>query len=933
MKRVPEKKRERSARTGNRVKSKAASVATGKKPRAGTARLATTSGLLAEMEQQRDLLETQIEELGKAHAALEISHQRFSELHEQAPVGYLTFDAQGCIRAINTEAIRLLGIARHSLIGKPFVVYVERADRKKFLEHLWRIRRTPTRVAADLRLVTADGTVRHVHMTTDRHHDAEGRSSLFLSAIDDVTELRAASASNAHLSAIVEYSPDAIFSITRDGLFRSWNPGAGRLFGYSKDEILGKHVLILVPEDRIEESVGIPKKVISGEHVSPFETVCLRKDGTPVDVEVSLSSITEGSDVTAMTAVMRDITERKQAAERLRKKAELLSLAQEGARMGIFEWDLVANQALWMPEMEELMGMKLEAMPDNLKPWFAQIHAEDAARMEESFLAWIGSNLRDVTEHYRFFSKGGERWFELRGRITRAPDGTALTMIGTNLDITARKLAEKKLEESERRERERATALKTQLAALMDTVPTAVLIAQDPFCLHIAGNRAAEELLRIPEGAEISLTAPARQRPSHYRVMKDGRKLKNSQMPAQMAARGIPVQDFEFSLVFDDGTSRDMLAYATPLRDGEGRERGSITVLVDITDRKQAEAALRESQQRLAGIVGSAMDAIVSTDSDRRILLFNAAAERMFRCSADEALGTPFDRFIPMRFRAAHEGRHRQFSETGETSRVMGNLGPVSGLRADGEEFPVEASISQIEVGGGQIFTVILRDVTERKRLEQEVLEISEIERQRIGQDLHDDLGQQLAGLWFFSATIEKNLRAECSAQADSAARIAAQLDKALALTRSLARGLQPVAAEPGGLMAALRELAERSAEMFKLRCRLECRRPVAVHDPAAATHLYRIAQEAVTNAARHGHAKRISILLASSEKNLMLTVNDDGSGVQKPAHTHTGMGIRTMKYRAEALGGSLIFSNRPQGGTSVVCIIPKPAEPSPKKH
>ena len=928
MKRAPDKKREGSAQARKRMKSKPGPVVPKARPPVGKARSAVPSSLLAEMERQRDLLQIQIEELGRAHSALKISHQRFSELHEQAPVGYLTFDAQGRIRAINAEAMRLLGAARRSLIGKPFAGYVEKADRKKFLEHLGRIRRTPMRVADDLRLVAADGTVRHVHMTTDRHHDAEGRSSLFLSTIEDVTELRAVSASNAHLSAIVESSPDAIFSIMRDGLFRSWNPGAERLFGYGKDEMLGRHILILVPEDRIEESVGIPKKVISGEQVSPFETVCLRKDGTAVEVEVSFSSIMEGSDVTAVTAVVRDIAERKATAERLRRKAELLSLAQEGARMGVFEWDLVTNQAYWMPEMEELMGMKLEAMPDNLEPWFAQIHAEDSVRMEESYQAWIGTDLRDVTEHYRFFSNGGERWFELRGRITRAPDGTALKMIGTNLDITARKLAEKKLEESERRERERATDLKTQLAALMDTVPTPVMIAQDPFCLHITGNRAAEELLRIPEGAEISLTAFGKKRPSHFRIVKDGRELRSSQLPAQLAARGIPVQDFEFSLVFDDGTSREMLAYATPLRDGAGRERGSITVLVDITGRKQAEAALRESQQRLQGIVGSAMDAIISTDSERRILLFNAAAERMFRCSADEALGTPFDRFIPMRSRAAHEGHHRHFSETGETSRVMGNLGAVSGLRADGEEFPVEASISQVEIGSGKIFTVILRDVTERKRLEQDVLEISEIERGRIGQDLHDDLGQQLAGLWFFSATIEKNLRAERSAQADTVARIAGQLDKALALTRSLARGLQPVVAEPGGLMAALSELAERSAELFKLRCRLECRRPVEVHDPAAATHLYRIAQEAVTNAARHGHAKRISVLLSSSEKDLMLTVNDDGSGVQEPAQTHNGMGIRTMKYRAEAMGGSLIFRNKPRGGTTVICTIP-----IPKKH
>src|SRR5690349_5359925 len=131
---------------------------------------------------------------------------------------------------------------------------------------------------------------------------------------------------------------------------------------------------------------------------------------------------------------------------------------------------------------------------------------------------------------------------------------------------------------------------------------------------------------------------------------------------------------------------------------------------------RQAEEALRESQARLAGIVDSAMDAIITVDRNQRILLFNAAAERMFRCSADEALGQPLDRFIPERFRAAHLSHIRSFGQTGITARAMAGMQTVYGLRADGEEFPVEASISQVEAGGQKLYTVILRDVSERER-------------------------------------------------------------------------------------------------------------------------------------------------------------------------------------------------------------------------
>jgi two-component system, cell cycle sensor histidine kinase and response regulator CckA len=138
----------------------------------------------------------------------------------------------------------------------------------------------------------------------------------------------------------------------------------------------------------------------------------------------------------------------------------------------------------------------------------------------------------------------------------------------------------------------------------------------------------------------------------------------------------------------------------------------------DVTERKQADDAVREGEARLAGVVNSAMDAIITVDAAQRIVLFNASAERMFRCSGDAALGQPLETFVPARYRAGHAEHVRQFGTTGVTSRSMGALGAISGLRADGEEFPIEASISQTEVAGNKLYTVILRDITERRRAE-----------------------------------------------------------------------------------------------------------------------------------------------------------------------------------------------------------------------
>jgi two-component system CheB/CheR fusion protein len=216
-------------------------------------------------------------------------------------------------------------------------------------------------------------------------------------------------------------------------------------------------------------------------------------------------------------------------------------------------------------------------------------------------------------------------------------------------------------------------------------------------------------------------------------------------------------------------------------------------------------------------------------------------------------------------------------------------------------------------------------DVTESKRLERTILEISGREQRRIGQDLHDGLGQHLTGVAFMSKVLEQKLREKCLPEAADAAKIVALVNQAIDKTRELSHGLLPVLSDAPGLMAALERLAFQLEDLFQVACAFECDQPVLIRESDIATHLYHIAQEAVNNALKHGHPRHIVIRLTAGETP-SLSVADDGSGFSESrsqASGTRGMGLLIMTYRAKMIGGTLEVRPRPGGGTLVCCMLP----------
>jgi signal transduction histidine kinase len=214
-------------------------------------------------------------------------------------------------------------------------------------------------------------------------------------------------------------------------------------------------------------------------------------------------------------------------------------------------------------------------------------------------------------------------------------------------------------------------------------------------------------------------------------------------------------------------------------------------------------------------------------------------------------------------------------------------------------------------------------DITEKKRLEKSILEVSGREQRRIGQDLHDGLGQHLTGIAFLTKVQEQNLAAKGLPEAADAAKIVKLVNEAIYKTRELSRGLHPVLSEPNGLMMALQQLACEVEDVFHVSCRFESDGDVFIHDENVATHLFRIGQEAVNNAVKHASPESITIALSVAQGSGNLTVTDNGQGMQLDVKGRTGMGLHIMNYRAGMVGGSLDVQRRPGGGTKVNCTFP----------
>jgi len=375
---------------------------------------------------------------------------------------------------------------------------------------------------------------------------------------------------------------------------------------------------------------------------------------------------------------------------------------------------------------------------------------------------------------------------------------------------------------------------------------------------------------------------------------------------------------------------------AEAARETQAREHKRETELRQAT----LEATLADTEARYGAILESAMDAVITIDEAQRVVLFNDAAEKMFGCSRAQAIGGPLDRFMPARFREAHRGYVAAFGSAGATNRRMGHNTVLSATRADGSEFPIEASISKAGAANGHLYTVILRDITRRKAVEDAlrqsqaelrelsavVLQAREDEKTRIARELHDELGQQLTALKMDLAWARERLPEGAIELAEKLGRMNTTLDATVTSTRRISVDLRPLMLDDLGLAAAAEWLTDDFRARSGITCDLTLEDPdsfVALQ-PATATGLYRMLQESLTNVTRHSQAGYVHVMLGITDGEANLVVEDDGRGIRDADRTKTrSFGLKGLRERAHYLGGRAEIKPRAEGGTRVSVRVP----------
>ena len=596
------------------------------------------------------------------------------------------------------------------------------------------------------------------------------------------------------------------------------------------------------------------------------------------------------------------VIQRHRDAERLRASEARLGAAVWATEIGL--WECSADGvARWFDAWPRRFGIEPDCENGTLKQWCERMHPDDVGRYDIVSEPCLRTGVDHYLIDYRMRAPNDRwRWVHERGRVTaRASDGTPTGYVGMCIDIDA--------------QRTTAAALREGEARLEAAVGGSDIGLWD----WEAGTDSLAWLSDWPRRKGINSTAD---RTTMADLMAVAHPLDRQRLVHDVDVVIGPGRDSietEYRFLSLRGEYRWLQARARVVeRDSRGRAKRVVGACIDVDQRRRAEEQLRTQ----AKILETMNEGVVLIDLAGRIEHTNRAFERMFGRAPGQHIGKSIlslltdssaERLEPL----AEDRLLKRFTERSELFDVLFR-------RADGTEFTGEVISEAIGLASGQKWLLVVWDVSERKQLEREILDISNRERRQLGNDLHDGLGQELTGVALMLRSVATQLRRDSPTAAPQIDEIVGLVNHAIASTRAMAHGLMPVTLDHGGLGSALAELTSRARVSYGIEVRFRRSIPADLQiDENTANNLYRITQEAINNSIRHGHPGTVLVNLRAHAGKLELSVNDDGVGFVDGPDRIGGMGLKIMKYRAQVIGGTIKIEPRRSGGTRVKCVCP----------
>ncbi len=821
-------------------------------------------------------------------------------------------DLSGTITSWNLGAERIYGYAAEEVIGKKATMLIPKERRTEVNQMLKKIAEGGRVAHHDTLRLRKDGTLVHISIAFSpiRSKDGEttGASIVARDITDRVEAERLLKENRARLAQVMASISDAFLSFDEEWRYTFINDTAEKLLGASADTLLGR---------------GIWEGLVEKEAAPFFEAMqATRATGEVRDVEAFYhptqrwySCRCYPRDEGGVSVYFQDQTEERRAKSALLESERRFRKALEDAPLPVAVIADDGELLLVSRQVWEITGFQPEDLPD-LQAWVSLVKEFGAKQRQtaEGLIEQLFSQTEPQENGiHRVPVKGGDvrHWQVFTSPLGPGPDGRKLIVTMAH-DITEQRITEERL----------------RLALVGGEMGIFEVDVQSGHCTF---DSKVTELLGFD-----STVSECKLEEFAARIHPEDQE--NWKAAAGLVLSGKGDYDVEFRYLRPDGRAIWLAGKGLSVGGTDDHSLRWVGINYDITARKEIEQELRELNRHLEhrveertaelaeredvldSIIQTAADGIISVCAQGKILSFNNAAREMFGYQDKEVIGMPVERLFIAGLGNDMKSLLRRWKRNSEQELVI-ERGEGEAIGASGTGFPVEYVISQSP--SRSMVILIVQDISQRRRLEQEVFRASEEEKERIAADLHDNMGSMLSGIDCRVEVLRGKLAAQNLAEREEIEKISSLVKEAISQSRELAHGLHALGMEEGALMNALRQFAERLKANHRMSSRFHCPEKVEVKNPFVANHLFRIVQEASNNAIKHSGCTRITVGIRADEDRVVVTVRDNGTGFNREKVEGDGIGLDIMRYRANAIRGTITVQPRKQGGTEVICSVP----------